>query len=104
MAVNNWKVYVQENFGQMSVRVYLINKDRIPSIAHIKNGRVELEEMIEGSEPSEPTLELPLDAWEGLKAAMVENHERDKNTVEAELGATKYHLEDMRKIVFNKTK
>lgn len=99
MRNDQWEVIVQDNIGGWNARIWLINKGYKPSIGYIKEGVLELQEIIGGKE-MEPSLILNQDLWRALKKTMTENYERDKSTVEAELGATKYHLEDMRKLVF----
>jgi hypothetical protein len=94
----NWKIEVRELPWSMKVEIYLIDKDYKPSLAHYKNGQIELTEIIEGLE-QEPTFTLPVSLWEAMKYQMIDNKVREKNEVEAELGATKYHLEDMRKLL-----
>ena len=98
----NWEVIEQEQVGQWTVKVYLVLRDGPkPQIAHIKNGFFEMQEIKDEDEGVDikPTLHINLDAWKTLKLAMVENKVREKNEVEAELGATKYHLEDLRKLL-----
>lgn len=96
----NWEVIEQEQVGLWSVKVWLILKDgRLPTVAHIVKGEILLEELKEGAVEVEPTFNINLDAWRTLKAAMVDTKVREKNEVEAELGATKYHLEDLRKLL-----
>jgi len=97
---NDWEVIVNENIGMWNVSVWLVNKSYKPSIAHIKGSSIEMTEIKEGEADPEPTLVLNRDIWKALKASMTENHERDKHVVESELSATKYHLEDLRKLVF----
>ena len=100
MKNETWEVIVQENIGMWMVDVYLIQRGTLrPAIAHIKNNELELTELKEGQVQAEPTLTLNRDAWNALKSAMVDKQEREKSTVESELTATKYHLEDMRKLL-----
>jgi len=102
---SNWEVIAQEGVGAWTVKVWLIEKSYKPSVAHIKDGHLELSEIKEGSDYEvEPTFSLNMDAWRAIKMAMLNNVEREKSTIEAELGATKYHLEDLRKLVFKEKK
>jgi len=98
-----WEIIEQEVFGSWNVRVYLVFHDgATPKLAYIREGKVELEE-IRGFEPErEPTFNFPIDLWEALKSKLTEHHERDTHVVEAELGATKKHLKDMRTLVFKR--
>ena len=100
MEKNNWEVKVVENFGSWTVDVYLIEKGYRVSLAHFVNGQIEREEIKDGGIEAKPTMTLPKELWEAIKTSMIDNKVREKSEVEAELGATKYHLEDMRKLVF----
>lgn len=96
---DNWQVISQKEIGSFQVKVWLVYKGFKPSVAYWRDGTFELVEIKEGV-LSEPTFVMNLNMWEALQASMTENHERQKSTVEAELSAVKYHLEDMRKLVF----
>ena len=96
----NWEVIEQEQVGQWTVKVWLVLRDGVRrSVAHIVKGQLIMTEIKEGEAEVEPTLNINLDAWRTLKNAMVEKKVREKNEVEAELEATKYHLEDLRKLL-----
>ena len=95
----SWEIVEQEVIGAFNIKIWLISKDtHRPSIAKIVNGFIELEEIKEGQE-LKPTFEMPYDAWQALKKAMIDGKVREKDEVEAELTATKYHLEDLRKLL-----
>ena len=96
----NWEIIEREAVGSFTVKIYLIYRDSIISLAHIENSRVVLTEIKDGKEEQLPTFDMPLDAWRALKSAMIDKKVKDIKEVDAELIATKYHLEDMRKIVF----
>jgi len=100
-----YDIEVQERYWNWSVAVYLINRGgEGVFMGKIVKGRLTWEKIKEGGEyPDEPTLLFNRDVWEVMKQSLTKNHERDKHTVEAELGATKYHLEDMRRLVFEPT-
>ncbi len=57
-----------------------------------------------GTREENPTMRLNSEAWEGFAEAIrgVLPPAIDKKEVDAELKATKYHLEDMRNLVFKK--
>lgn len=93
------EIKIVEQPWLMSVSVYIFEKGYKPSIAHYKDGRLEMSELVEGEIDPEPTLKLPYEVWDCLKHQLIDNKVRDKNEVEAELGATRYHLEDMRKLL-----
>lgn len=73
------------------------------SLAHIVNGQLEMTEIQEGATDPEPTLRLPVEVWNAFKEVLIDKKFREKSEVEAELGATKYHLEDMRTLLKLKT-
>lgn len=103
----NIRVHVQPRYGSDSMAIYITNSGGEGYfIGRIVKNRLEWEKQeTEGSttEP-EPTMTISRYVWELLKHSIVGTNERDKHTVEAELGATKYHLEDMRKLVFKKAR
>ena len=95
----NWEVIEKEAFGSFSVQVYLVYRDSKINLAHIEGSRIVLSEVKESGEEQEPTFEMPLDAWRALKSAMVDKKVKDIKEVDAELKATKYHLEDLRDLL-----
>jgi hypothetical protein len=101
---NEWEVHIQKNFGGYNVSIYIIKNGLKPEIAHIKDNYLELFEFLEGGVEQEPTLKLPLEVWNILEHQLINDKVREKSEVEAELSATKYHLEDFRKLVFKKDK
>ena len=61
-----------------------------------------MEELKEGAAPSEPFLRIPQDVWQLIVDAATETTPpTKKERVEAELEATKRHLDDMRHLVFD---
>lgn len=100
MVKDNWEIKVIEQPWNLTVKIYLFIKGYKTSLAHIVKGNLEITEIKEGgAKEPEPTMILPIDAWNLLKITMIDNKVREKGEVEAELGATKYHLEDMRKLL-----
>ena len=94
---HEWKIKVEDRPWNLEVAVWLVKKGYNPSLAHIKNGRLELTELKEGlATDPEPTFVFPLEVWTAIKDMLIDKKVRDKNEVESELIATKYHLEDMR--------
>lgn len=64
-----------------------------------KDGFLVMQELKEGADQGTPTLCIPSRAWDGLADALRGVvPQTDKKEVDAELKATKYHLEDMRKL------
>lgn len=99
MTNKNWEVKVVDKFGLWSVDIYLVEKGHSISLAHFKDGQIEMEEIKDGMIDPKPTMTLPMELWAAIKATMIDDKIRDKSEVEAELNATKYHLEDMRKLL-----
>lgn len=99
---SKWEIIEQEDVGGWSTKVWLIRKDtpRV-EVAHItKDGFLEMQELKrDGIQPT-PTLDINRDAWLALKSAMTDKKIEDVKETTTELKATKYHLEDMRKLVF----
>lgn len=83
------------------VEVWLAKQemDRI-DVCHFNNkGKMIMSKFVEGKEP-EPTMCVNGRIWEGIRQAINGVAETpDKKAVDAELIATKYHLEDMRKLM-----
>lgn len=97
-----YEIIVQDRPWNWTFAIYLINRGgEGVFLGRVNDGKLTWEKTKEGADEDEPTLLLNHDLWEIMKQTMTEKHERDKHTVEAELGATRYHLEDMRKLVFN---
>lgn len=101
-----WESKVENQIGTGSVKVWLyrrIAEDRI-EIAHFtKDGFVEVTEVNYAAAEAEipPTMILPFMSYDALVGALQQMKPvRAKEVVDAELAATKYHLEDMRKLVF----
>jgi hypothetical protein len=97
-----WELIVQDSIGHLETKIWLVNKaGRIPTIASFDKGQLVMTEYKDGVD-FPPSLSLPYYAWKSIKSAMLDNQEREKSEVEAELIATKRHLEDLRKIVSKK--
>lgn len=95
---NQYKIIVQEKPWSLNVDIYILEKGYRTSVASVEKGYLKMTEIKEGANEAPPTLTIPLEVWEVLKREMIDNKVREKSEVEAELGATKYHLEDMRKL------
>jgi hypothetical protein len=69
-----------------------------------EGGLLNMTEVEKGSEQTSPTLVVSATVWDGLAEALRGVVPQvDKREVDAELKATKYHLEDMRNLVFEQT-
>jgi hypothetical protein len=99
----NWEVFVDEKFGLLIVDIFIMTRNLGKrSVAHFgKDGSIQLTELKEGFYPVKPTFSLPLDLWNIFKESANKHvGTLDKKEVDAELKATKYHLQDMRRLVF----
>ena len=104
-AKGNWRVYVQHEGFSDNVVIWLgEHRDaRFYNATVGQNGYLELAESKEGEQPA-PLLRVPAMIWQQIVDAIAtEVTPTKQEVVDAELLATKYHLEDMRKLVF-KTK
>lgn len=91
----DWKCVVYNEPWNLSVKVFLIN-ERDRKVAKIENGQILLTDLKEGV--SEPFFTVPMPAWKAIQDAMG-NVEPQMILNDGELNATKYHLEDMRKLL-----
>ena len=96
----------QEAFADR-VKIWIIDKGQGyggPHIGHVVDGRLEFAEFEEGEE-LKPTFVFPGPFWNILALAIGEYEPPiEKDVAEADLKATKYHLEDMRRLVFKRSK
>ena len=99
MINEEWEVIVNDRIPSWEIEIYLIKKGYKPQLAHIKDGFIRLVDIKRGELDPHPTLRVNRDVWQALKMALIDKQEREKSTVESELIATKYHLEDMRKLL-----
>lgn len=100
----DWMVIVNPKIGSFEMEIFLLNKrDGKDSIAHInKNGLLEVEPLKEGELNPAPFMQVSSDIWQLLVDAITESTPpTKKEVVEAQLESVKYHLEDMRKLVFD---
>lgn len=95
------EIIVDENIPRYQVEIFIVDHDYKPKIAQLKDGFIEWQDVSDGLD-TKPTMTINRDIWKAMKEALIDNHERDKNVVESELKATKYHLEDLRTLVFKK--
>lgn len=93
------KVFIYETPWRMSKSIFIVKSELGKKYSLINNEWVEIKE---GLDSPQPTLSLEDDLFQQMIDALSETV---KPTVQAEtdaeLKATKYHLEDMRTLVFN---
>ena len=88
-----WSDNYELNIGKVDV-----NNSKFYHASAEKNGYLKLTEVKEG-ESTDPILRIPGSAWQGLAEALRGVvPDTDVKEIDAELKATKYHLEDMRKL------
>ena len=100
---SNFKVTVMRKPGMDLFEIYLINyiNGKLYIYNANEDGRLVATEIEEGSGEGKPLLAIPGSIWGDIVRAInkdLPNIEREE--IDAELKATKYHLEDMRTIVF----
>ena len=101
-----WMVSVRFQPWSDRVEVWIANRreGRGTDIYHFdERGNMIASELKEGVADPGPTMIINRFIWEGIKKSIQGIEELpDKKEVDAELKATKYHLEDLRKLVFKK--
>ena len=102
----NWQIVVNPRPGSFEIEVWLINieggKAKIANVD--KNGYLQLNEVIDGypTEGNTPFMRVPNPVWELIVNAITDTTPPlKKEVLDAELMATKYHLADMRRLVFD---
>ena len=98
---DGWLVSVRNKPYGDFVEVYFAHKSLNGiDIAHFNDrGQIVMSELKDGEEP-EPTMKISNLLWGGMRQAINGIEETpDKKAVDAELIATKYHLEDMRNLL-----
>lgn len=98
----NFEVIVNRKPEWDAYEVFLINRVNGKVYNHhvTKDGAVEAVEIKEGDYEPKPLLRIPGLYWQEIVRAISKDLPNvTKDEVDAELKATKYHLEDMRKLV-----
>ena len=100
-----WKVFIEKTPWNDSIKVWA--GYRLPDgtfhNATMENGSMRFTGVKGGEMPADPLLVLPMDVWQMLVDATTETTPPTKREViDSELKATKYHLEDMRRLIFDK--
>ncbi len=100
----NWKVFTERLGWSDETRVWIGQRNG-PNFANAtigKDGRLIMTAVKEGEQLPEPLMILPTPVWQMIVDAIAEKTPPSKKeALDAELTATKYHLEDMRQLVFN---
>lgn len=102
--VGDWVVSIQYTPWSDGVNIWFAHKmlGKQYICRFTKDGQMEMSEFAEGITP-EPTMKISGEIWEGIRQAISGVEETpQKQAVDSELKATRFHLEDMRKIVFKK--
>lgn len=100
-----WKVHVNNEPWSDNTVVWLgrYKDGRFYNATIAKDGYLQLDEQKEGAVPP-PLMKLPTPVWKQLIDAVNKVVPPiEKEIVDAELKATRYHLEDMRTLVFKRS-
>jgi len=104
---DNLVIQIEQEAFADRVKIWIIDKGRgygRPHIGHVVDGEFEFTEFEEEEELG-PTFNFPTQFWNMLALAIGEYEPPiEKDVAEADLKATKYHLEDMRRLVFKRSK
>jgi len=103
---NGWNVFIDRRMANGSVCMYLVHSSGIgqQNLVIGEEGKTTLEPVVEGTD-IKPFLVMPIfdaeDMLQALTSAIAEHgHKPDSQAkIEGVLEATKYHLEDVRKLV-----
>lgn len=99
-----WKIKVEDSFSFAFVKIWFYQENNGKFyVAKVYADSTLITEEADPSTEIQPTMIIPRMVWDTL----VESFKKEKTTyhekeVDAELKATKYHLEDMRNLVFHK--
>lgn len=101
---NDFRVEVIREPWKDSVKVYLLQSFPTGTVAYSMEGGVLVGRSLEeGVSEISPLLAINGFMWEQVVRALTSSLPNiQKDTVDAELKATKYHLEDMRKMVLGR--
>ncbi len=100
---SEYTVYVErEGWSDLTI-IWLVRRDaRGVYNCTITDGNIVETLIKEGEQPSAPFCRLPRMQVDAIVSALTEKITPPKQeAIDAELGATRYHLEDMRKLVFH---
>lgn len=99
---DGWYVSVSSKPYNDQVEVWFAFQSGVlTQVCHFnKTGTIVLTKLKEGDLNPEPTMKISRAIWDGLRQAINGVEETpQKQSLDAELKATKYHLEDMRKLL-----
>jgi len=104
--VNNgkWRVFTERLGWSDETRVWVgqYSGSNFANATVGEDGRLVLTVLKEGESPASPLMVLPTPVWQLIVDAIAEKTPpAKKEALDAELAATKYHLEDMRQLVFS---
>lgn len=97
-----WQVHVTKGPADFNIRLYFLQTqgDKVFIARPLDEGTWQTEELKEGLDPIKPSLVMSHFLYKALIEEVHKEPSPVKEAVDAELTATKYHLEDLRKIVF----
>ena len=102
VTIDSWSIYTKHSIMGDRIEIYIL-KDELSKryVCHFNStGIITMEELVEGSMAIDPTMIMPYEVWDGIKGVFEQIEETpQKVAVDAELHATKYHLEDMRHLL-----
>jgi len=101
-----WKVFTERLGWSDMTRVWVGVRDRrgFSNATVGKDGRLVMTLTKEGEAAAQPLLVLPTPVWQMIVDAIAQKTPPSKKeAVDAELTATKFHLEDMRHLVFSQS-
>jgi len=100
----DWRMTVFTEPWHDQVKIWLITyqKDKAYNVTY-KDGSMLIKAVKEGEQIQDCFMKMPYDIYEEFcKLLSLAEIPQEESVTKAELTATKYHLEDMRKLVFKK--
>ena len=102
----NWQIVVNPRPGSFEMEIWLISVEsgKAKAANVNKDGYLELKDVKDGVSLADnvPFMRVPYPVWELIVNAITEvTLPLKKEVLDAELTATKFHLEDMRQLVFS---
>ena len=97
----NWRIVIFTKPATFATEIHLVQErlGKLFTASIGKGGELIMTEVKDGME-TKPMMTLPYEAWLALSDCLSEViPETKKEIVDAELKATKFHLEDMRKLL-----
>lgn len=103
MRDEEWKVYIDKQPWNMRLKVWLVQRvnSKVFNATIGKYGQIVMTEHKEGAVDPDCLMEVPELVWQKIVDAIADKvPPTKKEAIDAELLATKFHLEDMRRLVF----